>query len=85
VEEFEVAKGGGVWVANGEAKLAMPKFLRKLCLKDLHHMFLYYEDEKGPRGTPQQFKKVLPDAMTAEDWFRFHGKYSNGEKIGAEK
>jgi uncharacterized protein YbjT (DUF2867 family) len=68
-----------------KAKLAMPKFLRKLFLNDLHHMFLYYEDEKGPRGTPQEFRKVLPDAMSAEDWFRFHGKYSNGEKIAAEK
>jgi uncharacterized protein YbjT (DUF2867 family) len=67
-----------------KAKLAMPKFFRKLFLKDLHHMFLYYEDEKGPKGTPQDFKKVLPDAMSAEDWFRFHGKYSTGEKIAPE-
>ena len=64
-----------------KAKLAMPKFLRKLFLNDLHHMFLYYEEEKGPRGTPEEFKKVLPQAMSAEDWFRFHGKYSNGENI----
>jgi uncharacterized protein YbjT (DUF2867 family) len=64
-----------------KAKLAMPKFLRQLFLNDLHHMFLYYENEKGPRGTVQEFKKVLPDAMSAEDWFRFHGKYSNGERI----
>ena len=68
-----------------KAKLAMPKFFRKLFLKDLHHMFLYYEDEKGPKGSPEEFKKVLPDAMSAEDWFRFHGKYSNGEKIASEK
>lgn len=68
-----------------KAKLAMPKFFRKLFFKDLHHMFLYYEDEKGPRGTPEEFKKVLPGAMSAEDWFRFHGKYSNGEKIASEK
>lgn len=64
-----------------KAKLAMPFFLRKLFLKDLHHMFLYYEVQKGPRGTPAQFKKVLPDALSAEDWFRFHGKYANGERI----
>ena len=66
-----------------KAQLAMPIFLRRLFLKDLHHMFLYYELQKGPRGTPQAFKKVLPDAMSAEDWFRFHGHYSNGEKIVA--
>ena len=64
-----------------KAKLAMPIFLRRLFLKDLHHMFLYYELQNGPRGTPEQFKKVLPDALSAEDWFRFHGKYANGEKI----
>jgi uncharacterized protein YbjT (DUF2867 family) len=64
-----------------KAKLAMPIFLRRLFLKDLHHMFLYYEVQKGPRGTPQAFKKILPDALSAEDWFRFHGQYANGEKI----
>lgn len=64
-----------------KAKLVMPIFLRRLFLKDLHHMFLYYEVQKGPRGTPAQFKKVLPNALSAEDWFRFHGKYANGERI----
>lgn len=64
-----------------KARLAMPLLLRRLFLKDLHHMFLYYEVQKGPRGTPQAFKKILPDALSAEDWFRFHGQYSNGEKI----
>jgi uncharacterized protein YbjT (DUF2867 family) len=68
-----------------KAKLAMPKLLRKLFLKDLHHMFLYYEEHKGPRGTPDEFKKILPDAMSAEDWFRFHGKYSNGDRIEADR
>jgi uncharacterized protein YbjT (DUF2867 family) len=64
-----------------KAKLAMPIFLRRLFLKDLHHMFLYFEVQKGPRGTPAEFKKVLPEAMSAEDWFRFHGQYANGERI----
>ena len=67
-----------------KAKLAMPILLRRLLLKDLHHMFLYYEVQKGPRGTPEAFRKILPDALSAEDWFRFHGHYSNGEKIAAE-
>lgn len=67
-----------------KARLAMPIFLRRLLLKDLHHMFLYYEVQKGPRGTPEAFRKILPDALSAEDWFRFHGKYSNGEKIAAD-
>ena len=64
-----------------KAKLAMPIFLRRLFLNDLHHMFLYYEVQKGPRGTPEAFKKVVPDALSAEDWFRFHGRYSDGTPI----
>lgn len=67
-----------------KARLAMPIFLRRLLLKDLHHMFLYYEIQRGPRGTPEAFKKFIPDALSAEDWFRFHGHYSNGEKIAGD-
>jgi uncharacterized protein YbjT (DUF2867 family) len=67
-----------------KARLAMPIFLRRLFLKDLHHMFLYYEVQRGPRGTPEAFKKFIPDALSAEDWFRFHGHYSNGEKIAVD-
>ena len=66
-----------------KAKLAMPMLLRRLLLNDLHHMFLYYEVQKGPRGTPEAFKQILPDALSAEDWFRFHGRYANGEKIAS--
>lgn len=66
-----------------KTKLAMPIFLRRLYLKDLHHMFLYYEEHQGPRGTPEAFKKILPDALSAEDGFQFHGHDSNGEKIAA--
>jgi uncharacterized protein YbjT (DUF2867 family) len=72
-------KVGGVPV---KYKLAMPVVLRRLFLKDLHNMFLYFE-AGGPKGSPSDFKKVVPDALSAEDWFRFHGHYSNGEKIGA--
>ena len=48
------------------------------------HMFMYYKVNKGPRGTPDAFQKILPDALSAEDWFRFHGHYANGEKIAAD-
>ena len=68
-----------------KARLAMPIFLRRLFLNDLHHMFLYFEVDKGPRGTPEEFRKILPDALSAEDWFRFHGRYSNGEKIATQR
>jgi len=67
-----------------KARLAMPIFLRRLLLRDLHHMFLYYEVDKGPRGTPEAFRKILPDALSAEAWFRFHGRYANGERITAD-
>lgn len=70
-------KVGGVPV---KYKLAMPVFLRRLFLKDLHNMFLYFE-AGGPKGSPSEYKKIIPDALSAEDWFRFHGHYSNGEKI----
>jgi len=72
-------KVGGVPV---KYRLAMPIFLRKLFLKDLHNMFLYFE-AGGPKGTPEEFKKVIPDAFSAEDWFCFHGYYSNGQRIGS--
>lgn len=71
-------KVGGVPV---KPKLAMPIFLRRLFLKDLHNMFVYFE-AGGPKGSAADFKKIIPDALSAEDWFRFHGYYSNGEKIG---
>jgi len=67
-----------------KAKLAMPIFLRRLLLNDLHHMFLYYEEQKGPRGTPEAFKRIVPDALSAEDWFRFHGRYADGTPIVAQ-
>jgi len=67
-----------------KASLAMPVFLRRLFLKDIHHMFLYYEEQHGPRGTPQAFKQVVPDALSAEDWFRFIGHYANGERIATQ-
>ncbi len=66
-----------------KARLAMPIFLRRLFLKDLHHMFLYYEVKKGPRGTPEAFRTILPDALSAEDWFRFHARYADGTPIAA--
>ena len=64
-----------------KARLAMPIFLRRLLLNDLHHTFLYYEVHKGPRGTPDEFKKIVPDALSAEDWFRFHNRYADGTPI----
>jgi hypothetical protein len=70
-----------------KAKLAMPKFLRRWLFPDLDAMCLAYEGKapgpRLPKGSPEDFKKVVPDAMSAEDWFRSHGRYANGDKICA--
>jgi uncharacterized protein YbjT (DUF2867 family) len=36
---------------------------------------------KVGRNTCRALKEA--DAFSAEDWFRFHSHYSNGEKIGS--
>lgn len=61
-------------------RLAIPIVLRRLLLNDLHHMCLYFETG-GLSADPEDFKKIVPDAQSAEDWFRFHNRYSNGEPI----
>lgn len=61
-------------------QLAMPIVLRRLFLNDLHHMCLYFE-EHGLSAEPEDFKAIIPDAFSAEDWFRFHNRYANGEPI----
>jgi hypothetical protein len=58
----------------------MPIALRRLFLNDLHHMCLYFE-QKGITAEPEDFKKVIPDPLSAEDWVRFHNRYANGEPI----
>jgi len=63
-------------------QLAMPIFMRRLLLNDLHHMCLYFE-EQGLAAEPEDFKKIIPDAFSAEDWFRFHNRYANGDPIVA--
>jgi len=62
--------------------LAMPKFFRGLFLNDLHHMCLYFEKQGGFTASIEDFRRLVPDALTAEDWFRRLGHYSNGEKFG---
>lgn len=65
------------------AQLAMPILFRRLFLNDLHHMCLYFE-QHGLSAEPEDFKKVIPDAFSAEDWFRFHNRYANGDPIIAK-
>lgn len=60
--------------------LLMPVWARRLLLPDLHRMCLHFE-AGGVKVTPEEFKRHVPDAMSAEDWFRSHGTYANGEPI----
>ena len=62
--------------------MAMPKFFRWLFLHDLDQMCRYFEDGY-PDSTVsiEEFKKVVPDALDAQGWFRFYGKYANGKPI----
>jgi uncharacterized protein YbjT (DUF2867 family) len=65
--------------------LAMPIWLRWLFLGDLNAMCEFFE--KGYPETVvsiEEFKHVVPDAMDAAAWFRYKGKYSNGEAIVKE-
>jgi len=45
-----------------------------------HPMGLYFEKE-GIAANPDDFKAIVPNALSAEDWFRFHNRYANGEPI----
>ncbi|KAJ1631961.1 hypothetical protein T492DRAFT_992719 [Pavlovales sp. CCMP2436] len=69
-------KVGGVPVKAG---LAMSLLARRFFLNDLHQMCLYFDAGKV-KATVAQFKEEVPDAFSAEDWFR-HAKYANGQPI----
>ena len=61
--------------------LSMPLCLRYLFLNDLHNMCLYFENDGGFKSSIDEFKQVVPTAMSAEDFFRFHGTFSDGSPI----
>jgi len=66
--------------------MAMPRWARWLFLNDLHHMCLYFE--KGYPGSGVRvdaFLDLVPDALDAEGWFRFHGRYADGSPIGVSE
>ena len=61
-------------------RLAMPMALRRLFLNDLHRTCFYFETGELS-ADPEDFKKVVRNALAAVDWFRFHNGCSNGEPI----
>jgi hypothetical protein len=62
--------------------LAMPTFFRWLFLHDLDQMCRYIE-AGYPDGkvSIDEFKKVVPDALDAQGWFRHRGVYADGTPI----
>ncbi len=65
--------------------LAVPMCVRGLLVgQDLHQMCNYFQEHGGVPHAQERianFKAVVPAAFSAEDWFRFHGKYADGTKI----
>ena len=61
----------------------MPMALRRLCPNDLHHMCLSFTIG-GLSADLEDFKKIVPKVLSAEDWFRFDTHYANGEPILVE-
>jgi hypothetical protein len=51
-----------VGVVPVKHSLAMPIFFRRLFLKNFQNMFLYFE-AGGPKGTPEEFKRVVPETV----------------------
>ena len=63
-------------------KIALPMFFRWLFLGDLHRMFNYYEaGYPGYADDRKDFHSLVSVPTSAEDWFKAHGTYANGEKI----
>ena len=62
--------------------LAMPTFFRWLFLHDLDQMCRYIEDGyPDSKVSIEEFRKVVPDALDAQGWFRHHGVYADGTPI----
>ena len=67
-------------------QVGVPKWLQYLFMRDLYNMIVYFEENPGlsKEVSIDKFKQVVPDAQSAEDWFRAKGKWSNGEEFGKE-
>lgn len=65
--------------------VGVPRWAQYLFMRDLYNMISYFEAVPGlsEAVSIDEFKAVVPDAMTAEEWFRAKGKWSNGESFGA--
>lgn len=64
--------------------VAMPRCLMSCLMPDLNHMVSFFEDS-GYSANIDEFKKVVPDALTLEKWFAAKGQWANGEKFAGKK
>lgn len=67
-----------------KASLSLPKFIQWLFIYDIYRYTLFVDD--GCPGVDVDadiaaFKQMVPNAMNAEDWFKYRATYSNGEPI----
>lgn len=59
-------------------RIALPRWVLWLFMGDLYHMVTWFEAE-GYSADVEAFRKIVPDAMDAEAWFRSKGQWANGE------
>jgi len=62
----------------------MPEFVFWLFMGEIYHMIQFFKDP-GYSASVEEFQKLVPDAMNAEDWFRYKGEWSSpaGEKFAS--
>lgn len=59
-----------------------PRWLLWLFMRDIYYMAKWF-DASGYTADIDEFKKVVPDAMDASDWFKAKGQWSDGEKFAS--
>jgi uncharacterized protein YbjT (DUF2867 family) len=65
--------------------IGVPKLAMRFFFPDLYRMTIYLE-EKGYSCTADdiaEFKKIVPDALDAEGFFKMKGRWANGEEFGS--
>jgi uncharacterized protein YbjT (DUF2867 family) len=62
----------------------MPRWFLWLFMRDVYHMARWF-DVSGYTADIDEFKKVVPDAMDASDWFKAKGQWSDGEKFASSE
>ena len=69
--------------------VVMPKLYMRLFLPDLYRIARYYEEgSKDPAFLAKyqqyitEFKEIVPDPLTIDEWFEQKGQWANGEKFG---